>query len=67
MCVGLKNMKIFIQYLFIAAMTTLYMVVSLIIIATLESSKIEELSDLQLTLFAVFEIVIGASVLLFAK
>lgn len=48
-------------------MTTLYMVVSLIIIATLESSKIEELSDLQLTLFAVFEIVIGASVLLFAK
>lgn len=43
------------------------MVLSLVLVATVESTKINELSELQLTLFAIFEIVVGASVLLFAK
>jgi len=43
------------------------MTVSLLFVATLENNKVDDLSEAQLTIFSVFEVVMGAAVLLFGK
>lgn len=60
-CVGANNTKIFIQYLFVAMvdssltqLASAFMTISLTMIAILGNSKLEELSDLQAVIFAVF-------------
>ena len=43
------------------------MTVSLLLLATIENNKVDDFSDLQLTFFSIFEVSMGAAVLLFGK
>lgn len=46
---------------------SLFMTISLILITTLEHHKLNDFSDLELTLFAFIEMTLGGAVLLFGK
>ena len=67
MCIGERNMKIFMQYLFIGFVGSIYTTLSLILVTVLEHHKLDDFNDLELILFALIEMSLGAAVLLFGK